>query len=151
MAIQIRRAVPDDGPAYISLVRALADFEKLDPPDAAACQRLLDDAFCDPPLYRLWVAELDGEVVCYAVTFPTYSTFLAKPTLWLEDIFVHPNARRRGVATAVLAHLRSEAEATGCGRMEWSVLDWNTGALTLYERIGATLLHDWRICRLVLP
>ncbi len=146
-AMVIRRATEADGPAYLALVRALADYEKLDPPDEAACERLLRDAFSDPPRYELTVAELDGQVVAYAVTFGTYSTFRALPTLYLEDLFVHPDARRRGVATAVLAHLRALAVERGCGRFEWTVLDWNTDAQALYASVGATMLDEWRICR----
>jgi GNAT superfamily N-acetyltransferase len=101
--VTVRRALPADGPAFLGLVRALADFEKLPGPDEAAAARLLADAFAEPPRYELWVAELPGEgVVAYAVTFATYSTFLARPTLFLEDLFVHPRARRRGIARRVL-------------------------------------------------
>ena len=147
----VRRAVPADAGAYLALVQALADFEKLPAPDAAARERLIADAFADPPRYELWVAALAGEgserVVAYAVTFTTYSTFLARPTLYLEDLFVHPDARRRGVATAVLARLRAEAKARGCGRFEWMVLDWNRDAQVLYEGIGARMLGEWRLMR----
>ncbi|HTM21741.1 MAG TPA: GNAT family N-acetyltransferase, partial [Kofleriaceae bacterium] len=83
--------------------------------------------------------------------FPTYSTFLGRPGLWLEDLFVHPDARRRGIATAMLAYLRQVAEGRGCGRFEWNVLDWNVDAQTLYRGIGADLLQEWRLVRLVLP
>ncbi|HUH05581.1 MAG TPA: GNAT family N-acetyltransferase [Kofleriaceae bacterium] len=148
--IAIRRATRADGPAYLALVRSLAAFEQLTPPDEAASERLIADAFSDPPRYELWIAELDGAAVAYAVTFTTYSTFLARPTLFLEDLFVHPDARRRGVATALLATLRGEAEARGCGRFEWNVLDWNRDAQALYEQIGARMLSDWRLMRVVL-
>ncbi len=148
--MQIRPARPADGPAFLELVQALADFEKLQGPDAGARERLLADAFTDPPRYDLWVADDGGRVVAYAVTFATYSTFLARPGLWLEDLFVHPDARRRGIATAMLAHLRGVAEARGCGRFEWNVLDWNVDAQKLYEGIGATMLDDWRLVRLTL-
>lgn len=149
--MQIRRATPDDGPAYLDLVRALATFEALPPPDPAACERLLRDAFSEPPRYELWVAErAAGEISAYAVTFSTYSTFLARPTLYLEDLFVHPRARRQGIATAMLRHLRELAEQRGCGRMEWMVLDWNTDAQALYERVGADMKQEWRLMRLTL-
>jgi len=152
----IRRAQPADGPAYLSLVQSLAAFEKLPPPDAAARDRLLADAFAEPPRYELWVADdggggADGDgIVAYAVTFMTYSTFLAKPTLFLEDLFVHPRGRRRGIATAMLARLRDEATQRGCGRFEWNVLDWNEDAQKLYESVGAKMLGDWRLMRVLI-
>ena len=149
--ITVRRATPADAPAYLALVRALADFEKLPPPDQAAGERLVADAFCDPPRYELWVAELDSRIGAYAVTFPTYSTFRGRPTLFLEDLFVHPDHRRRGVARAVLAHLRDEAERRGCGRFEWNVLDWNVDAQALYRTVGARPLPDWQLWRVDLP
>jgi GNAT superfamily N-acetyltransferase len=149
--ISVRRANPADGPAYVRLVRALAEFEKLPPPDDAAAARLCADAFSDPPKYELWMAELDGAVAAYAVTFATYSTFRGKPTLFLEDLFVHPDARRRGVASAVLARLRTEAESRGCGRFEWFVLDWNENAQQLYAGVGAKALTEWQLWRVDLP
>lgn len=149
--ISVRRADPADGPAYVRLVRALAEFEKLPPPDDAAAARLVDDAFSNPPRYELWIAELDGAVAAYAVTFATYSTFRGKPTLFLEDLFVHPDHRRRGVASAVLARLRTEAESRGCGRFEWFVLDWNENAQQLYAGVGARPLKEWQLWRVDLP
>jgi GNAT superfamily N-acetyltransferase len=99
------------------------------------------------PRYELYVAEVDGAVVAYAATFTAYSTFLARPSLFLEDLFVAPAARRHGVATAVLAHLEAIARERGCGRFEWMVLDWNTGAQRLYEGIGAAVLGEWKLVR----
>lgn len=146
--VTVRRALPADGPAFLGLVRALADFEKLPGPDEAAAGRLLADAFADPPRYELWVAELPGEgVVAYAVTFATYSTFLARPTLFLEDLFVHPRARRRGIARRVLGDLEQVARERGCGRFEWMVLDWNVDAQNLYGQVGADQLPEWRLVR----
>ncbi len=149
--MDIRRAQPGDGPSFIALVRALAAFEQLPPPDEHAEARLLVDAFADPPRYQLWVADDAGEVVAYAVTFTTYSTFRALPSLHLEDLFVHPDRRRRGVASAMLARLRDEARAQGCGRFEWMVLDWNKDAKKLYQRVGAELSTQWHLCRVSLP
>ncbi len=145
--VTVRAALPADGPAFIGLVRALADFERLAAPDDAAAARLVADAFAEPPRYQLWIGELGGEAVAYAATFLTYSTFRALPSLFLEDLFVHPRARRAGVASAMLAHLRSEAVARGCGRFEWHVLDWNTDAQKLYAGVGAAELSDWRLWR----
>ena len=98
--------------------------------------------------YALHVADLDGEVVAYTVSFQTYSTFLARPTLFLEDLFVHPRARRQGVARALLDNLRARASELGCGRFEWMVLDWNTGAQTFYDGLGAERLDTWRLYRI---
>ncbi|MEM9492257.1 MAG: GNAT family N-acetyltransferase [Myxococcota bacterium] len=170
--MEIRRAVPADGPAFLALVHALAEFENLPPPDSEAGGRLLKDAFADPPRFALWVvpraavqngasaSASDGDgsdtqelppLVAYAVTFATYSTFLARPTLYLEDLFVHPAARRRGIATALLAFLRKRAIEQGCGRMDWSVLDWNRGALALYSKLGAEYMSSWQLMRIDLP
>jgi GNAT superfamily N-acetyltransferase len=149
--LTVRRARVDDGPAFIGLVRALSDFEKLPGPDAAAAARLLEDAFGPSPRYELHVAELDGEVVAYTVSFQTYSTFLAMPTLFLEDLFVHPRARRQGVARALLENLRVRARELGCGRFEWMVLDWNADAQAFYDGLGAERLDTWRLYRIPNP
>lgn len=146
----IRSATPADAASFVALVEALATYEHLPPPDEAAKQRLLADAFGDPPRFELWLAELDGRVVAYAATFVTYSTFLAKPTLFLEDLFVHPDARRRGIGRALMGHLETIARERGCGRFEWTVLDWNQGAQTFYEQLGAEILDGWRVVRKVL-
>src|SRR5215831_727011 len=119
--VTVRLAQRGDGPAFLGLVSALSEFEKLPGPDDAARARLLEDAFGPTPRFDLLVADLDGDVVAYAVSFLTYSTFLARPTLYLEDIFVHPRARRRGVAAALLERLRNRAVELGCGRFEWMV------------------------------
>lgn len=145
--MEIRPARPADGPRIVQLIRLLAEFEKLPAPGAEDARRLLADAFEEGRL-ELWVADDGGEVVAYAACFTAYSTFRARPTLFLEDLFVHPSARRRGVATAILARLRREAVSRGCGRFEWMVLDWNTDAQALYRGIGAALLPDWRLVRI---
>jgi GNAT superfamily N-acetyltransferase len=167
----VRRAERADGPAFLALVRALADYEKLPPPDADAEARLIEDGFGAAPRFELYVAVLmpraaagparnasgDAEasagipdVVAYAATFTSYSTFLARPSLYLEDLFVAPRARRRGVASAMLRALEAVARERGCGRFEWTVLDWNVDAQALYEGFGAQLLPEWRLVRKVL-
>jgi GNAT superfamily N-acetyltransferase len=147
----LRPAVAADGPAFVALVRALAEFEKLTGPDDDAAARLVADFTATPPRYELMVAEKDGELVAYAAHFMTYSTFRARPTLFLEDLFVHPRARRQGVARAMLDRLRALAEERGCGRFEWFVLDWNEDAQKLYQQVGAKQIPSWVLCRVDLP
>jgi GNAT superfamily N-acetyltransferase len=146
----IRFATRDDAPAFIGLIRALAEFEKLAGPDQAAAARLIEDGFGDRPRYEVLVAEDAGEVVAYAIFFPVYSTFLARPSLYLVDIFVHPRARRRGIAKAMMARLSELAVERGCGRFEWTVLDWNKDAQALYDGLGAKPLRQWILYRVEL-
>jgi GNAT superfamily N-acetyltransferase len=147
--MHIRRATREDGPAVVELIRSLAEFEKLPAPDAAAEERLLRDGFeVDPPRFEVWIAVEEGDrVIAYASCFQAYSTFRARPTLFLEDLFVHPSARRRGIATRLLEHLRGEAVARECGRFEWFVLNWNEDAKALYRKIGARIIQEWQLVR----
>jgi GNAT superfamily N-acetyltransferase len=148
MGLTIRRAARDDASDLIRLIRALAAFEKLTPPDAEAEARLIHDGFSNPPRFEAWLAVLDGVPVGYSLFFETYSTFLARPTLYLEDIFVMPDARGNGIGAALFRHAVSEAQRRGCGRMEWCCLDWNTKAQDFYERAGARRLSEWYYYRL---
>jgi GNAT superfamily N-acetyltransferase len=151
--MEIRPARPADLPAIVDLIRLLARFEALPEPGPDVVARLERDAF-GPGAGRLelWVAaDDDGAVAAYAALFATYSTFLARPTLFLEDLFVHPDRRRRGIARAMLTHLEEEAVRRGCGRFEWLVLAWNQDARALYEAFGARLHPDWRLYRVELP
>lgn len=146
--VSVRRATQQDGPAIVRLIRALADFEKLSPPDETAQARLLNDAFGPHPRFEIFLAEHEGTLAGYAFVFETYSTFLALPTLYLEDLFVLEEYRGRRVGYALFRHCAREAVRRGCGRFEWTVLDWNQHAITFYERLGARHLDDWRIYRL---
>ncbi|HEX8220391.1 MAG TPA: GNAT family N-acetyltransferase [Chloroflexia bacterium] len=146
--VTVRRARLEDGPTIVRLITALADFEKLPPPDEAAQARLLGDAFGPHPRFEIFLAEQEGVVAGYAFVFETYSTFLALPTLYLEDLFVLPEHRGRKVGYALFLHCAREATRRGCGRFEWAVLDWNQHAINFYERLGARHLDDWRIYRL---
>ena len=146
--ISIRAATEDDVDRLLELIDALADYEKLDRPDSAARERLRRDGFGDRPLFRAYLGELDGEPVAYAITYQTYSSFLALPTLYLEDLFVLPRARGQGLGGAMFRHLAVEAVEQGCGRMEWVVLDWNQNAIDFYERMGARRLNEWYTYRL---
>lgn len=141
--ISIRRAERADAPVFLELVRALAEYERLTPPDAEAEARLVEDGFGSRPRFESYLALLDGQAVGYAIVFETYSSFLARPTLYLEDLFVRPEARRQGVGNAVLQYLAREAMARGCGRMEWTVLDWNEMAQSVYRRVGASARRCW--------
>ncbi len=145
---QIRKAVRDDSAAFLSLVDALAEYEKLRPPDAAAKSRLIDDMCSKPPRFEAYLAEIDGRTVGYAIVFETYSSFLALPTLYLEDLFVLPEYRRRNVGYTLFKAMVAEAHRRDCGRMEWAVLDWNHLAINLYKRIGATHVKEWQLNRL---
>jgi GNAT superfamily N-acetyltransferase len=146
--LSVRRASPGDGETLLDLVAALAEYERLAPPDGAARERLLADAFGPRPRFEAYLAELDGAAVGYAIVFETYSSFLARPTLYLEDLFVRPETRRRGAGGALLRHLARLAVERGCGRMEWLVLDWNELAQGVYRGLGARELAEWRFIRL---
>lgn len=152
--IVVRRARREDADALLSLVDALADYEKLDRPDEGARARLTHDGFeCEPARFSTLLAveptDAGGErPVGYAIFFETYSSFLAKPTLYMEDLFVLPDARKKGAGSALFAALAREAQERGCGRMEWVCLDWNELAIGFYEARGAQHLSDWRYYRL---
>jgi GNAT superfamily N-acetyltransferase len=146
--LAIRAVARGDEPAFLGLVAALADYEKLERPTPEARERLVRDGFGERPLFHAYLAELDGRAVGYAIAFFTYSSFLARPTLYLEDLFVLPGARRHGIGRAVFRFLAREAVRRECGRMEWVVLDWNRPAIDFYERLGARRLTEWYTYRL---
>ena len=142
----VRPLEPRDVPRLLDLIDGLADYEKLARPDAEARERLAGDAASGR--FRTLLAELDGQVVGYAIYFFTYSTFLARPTLYLEDIFVLPERRGQGAGKALFRACAAEAVRQECGRMEWQVLDWNQPSIDFYERAGARLQKEWIPCRL---
>ncbi len=145
----VRPAQPADAPAILHLVRGLAAYEKLTPPDEAAQQRLIRDMFSAPPRIQAFLAEVNGTPAGYAFIFESYSSFLALPTLYLEDLFVLPEFRSQKVGYTLFTTVVGEAHRRGCGRMEWSVLDWNQLAIDFYRRMGATHLREWHVYRLV--
>jgi GNAT superfamily N-acetyltransferase len=147
--IRVRKAVPADAPAIHMLVRALAVYEKLTPPDPAAQSRLVNDIFGPKPRLECYLAEDDRTPVAYAFIFESYSSFLALPTLYLEDIFVLQEFRKKGAGYALFRAMVAEAHKRGCGRMEWTVLDWNTPAIDFYKRLHATHMKEWHLYRLV--
>lgn len=145
---RLRKAMPTDGDTLCDLICALADHEKLPRPDAAARERLKRDAFGATPRFEAWLAEVGGRAVGYAITFYTYSTFLALPSLYLEDIFVLPEYRSQKIGAALFKHCARLALDGGCGRMEWQVLHWLTPAIEFYRSLGATRLEGWQPYRL---
>lgn len=143
----IRAAVPGDAAALVALMRELAEFEALTHLFVAT-EADLDDALFGPePAAGALVATQDGAVVGYALYFQNYSTFLGRRGLYLEDLYVQPACRGTGIGTRLLRALAALAVERRCGRFEWTVLDWNQPAIDFYERLGATVLPDWRVVR----
>jgi len=138
--VRIRRYSARDADALTALIRALAEYEKLPPPTPAAARRLLRDI---GRRIHVLIAERDGEPVGYAIYLFTYSSFRARPTLYLEDLFVLPQHRRGGIGHLFFDALRAAARRAGCARMEWVVLDWNEPAHRFYRKLGARPLAGW--------
>jgi GNAT superfamily N-acetyltransferase len=147
----IRAALPADVGAIVALIRGLAEFERLTHLLEVTPDKLAQHLFGAKPVVEAVVAERGGRIVAFALFFTNFSTFLAKPGLYLEDLFVEPDERGHGIGQALLEHLARLAAARGYGRFEWSVLDWNEGAIRFYQRMGATVMPDWRICRIAGP
>lgn len=146
---RIRNAAPADVPAIVGLIKELADFEKLGHLAQATPEKLLPQLFGERPPVECWVAEgEEGELVAFALFFTNFSTFLAQPGIYLEDLYVQPAHRGTGLGKAMLSRLAALAVERGCGRFEWSVLDWNVNAIDFYKKMGAVMMDDWRICRL---
>ena len=129
-------------------LRGEPEFEKLAHLLQVTPETLHPYLFGERPVVEAQVAQLDGEVVGFALFFTNFSTFLSKPGLYLEDLYVRPALRGRGIGEALLSRLAAIAVERGYGRFEWSVLDWNSNAIRFYEKMGATVLPDWRICRI---
>lgn len=152
----IRPAELRDVVQIVGLIRELAEFEKLTHLLQVTPEKLRPHLFGERPAAEAMVAELDKDavpagqsrVVAFALYFTNFSTFLAQPGLYLEDLFVQPAHRGAGIGQAMLERLGRLAVERGCGRFEWCVLDWNEGAIRFYERMGATVMPDWRLCRL---
>jgi GNAT superfamily N-acetyltransferase len=147
----IRPATPDDVPLILRFIRELAEYERLLHEVVATEARLRDTLLGARPAAEVVIAEADGEPLGFALFFHNYSTFLAQPGLYLEDLYVRPEARGRGVGRALLAHLARLARERGCGRLEWWVLDWNESALRFYRSLGAQPMDEWTVQRLTGP
>ena len=147
-AIRVRRGTKRDVPTIVRLIRGLAEYEKLAHECEATVRRIRRHGFGARRYFEVLICERDGAAIGFALYFFTYSTFMARPTLYLEDLFVLPEARGRGAGRALLAALARIATRRRCGRMEWTVLDWNTPSIGFYERLGARLRRDWILTRL---
>jgi GNAT superfamily N-acetyltransferase len=143
----IRPATPADVTHIQSMIVELAVFEKLEHLVVATEEKLHEGLFGTHPACEAIVGEVDGEVVTFALFFHNFSTFLTKRGLYLEDLYVRQSQRGKGIGSRMLKHLARLAVERGCGRFEWSVLDWNMPAINFYKSMGAEILPDWRICR----
>jgi GNAT superfamily N-acetyltransferase len=143
----LRFAQPADSNVLFDLIKALAEYEKLSHAVTGNALALEEHLFGSPQYIEAIIAEYAGQAVGFALFFYNYSTFLTKPGIYLEDLFVLREYRRRGIGKALLSKLAQIAVERNCGRLEWSVLDWNESAQAFYRSMGATILEDWRICR----
>jgi GNAT superfamily N-acetyltransferase len=146
--VQIRPAAPDDIPLILSLVRELAKYERAPEQAVGTEAQLHDGLFGTERVAEAVIAEVDREPAGFALFFRTFSTWLCRPGMWLEDLYVSPAHRRAGVGRALLVHLARLAVTRGYGRLEWSVLDWNAPAIDFYLSLGAAPLEEWKMFRL---
>ncbi len=143
----IQIATPNDVDAIHAMILELADYEKLlDIVDATA-DDLRSALFGERPVIEAFYAEHEGNPAGYAIFFHNYSTFVGRPGIYLEDLYVRPELRGKGIGKALLVRLAQLAKERNCGRMEWCVLDWNTPSIEFYKNLGAKMLDDWNICR----
>ncbi len=148
--LKIRPARPTDVALILSLIQALAEFEKL-AHEVVATEEKLRQTLFEKAGAEVLLAEWNGEGVGFALFFPNYSTFLAQPGIYLEDLFVKPEFRSRGIGKMLLREIARLARERNCGRFEWSVLDWNERALSFYRRLGAKPQSEWTVQRLTAP
>ncbi len=149
--LAIRRGGPRDVPVILALIRGLAEYERLAHQVEATPARLKRHGFGRRPYFETLICRRGRRPVGFALYFFTYSTFLARPSLYLEDLFVLPEERGKGAGKALLRALAKIAVARGCGRMEWAVLDWNTPSIRFYKALGAKLRKEWVLTRLTGP
>lgn len=147
-AVRIRPGTIKDVPAILSLIRGLAKYERLAHEVRTSAKRLRHDGFGAHRYFETLISTRDGHAVGFALYFFAYSTFACRPTLYIEDIFVLPEERGKGIGKALLVALARVATRKDCGRMEWAVLDWNAPAIKFYAKLGAKLRKEWVLTRL---
>jgi GNAT superfamily N-acetyltransferase len=150
-ALLIRRARADESGIVLSLIRELAEYEKLLHEVEATEAMIADALFGHRPRLFCDIAEWNGEVAGFAVWFVNFSTFAGRPGIYLEDIFVRPALRGNGIGKALLSHLAKECVANNWSRLQWSVLDWNAPSIAFYKSLGAVMLDEWTICKVQGP
>ena len=143
----LRFAEPADCDVLFKLIKELAEYEKLSHAVTGDAVALKEHLFGSPKYVEAILAEYTGQAVGFALFFHNYSTFLTKPGIYLEDLFVLPEYRQQGIGRELITKVAEIAVERSCGRLEWSVLDWNEPAIAFYRRMGASILDDWRICR----
>lgn len=148
MALTIREATESDIPLILQFIRDLAEYEKLAHLVVASEKTLRDTLFGNTPFAEVLIAEEEGTADGFALFFHNYSTFLAQPGIYLEDLFVKPEYRGRGYGKALLARLAQIACERNCGRVEWAVLDWNEPSIAFYKSLGARVMDEWHTFRL---
>jgi GNAT superfamily N-acetyltransferase len=146
--IRIAPATEADTPVILELIQGLAEYEKLAHVCRATEEQLRSTLFGERPAAEVLLAKTGVDTIGFALFFPNYSTFLAQPGIYLEDLYVKPHARGKGAGLALLAELARIAVARGCGRVEWSVLDWNEPSIAFYRKLGAVPMEEWTIFRL---
>ncbi|PAY03917.1 GNAT family N-acetyltransferase [Bradyrhizobium sp. UFLA03-84] len=147
MSLTIRRARPDEAGLVFSLVRELADYEKLLHEVHASEAEIAEALFGESPRLFCDIAEWNGEPAGFAVWFVNFSTFAGRHGIYLEDLFVRPALRGKGIGKALLVHLAKYCLANGWSRLQWAVLDWNAPSIAFYKSLGAAMMDDWTICR----
>src|ERR1700759_1174056 len=151
MSLLIRRARRGEAGVVLSLIRELAEYEKLLHEVEATEAMIADGLFCENPRLFCDIAEWNGDVAGFAVWFVNFSTFSGRPGIYLEDLFVRPSLRGKGIGKALLVHLAKECLSQGWSRLQWAVLDWNAPSIAFYKSLGAELMDEWTICRVSGP
>src|SRR5690349_8393958 len=151
MSLNIRRVRPGEAGLVLAFIRELADYEKLAHEVEATEADIADALFNERPQLYCAIAEWNGEPVGFAVWFANFSTFSGRPGIYLEDLYVRPSHRGRGLGKALLIHLARQCVANGWSRLQWAVLDWNTPSIEFYKSLGAVLMDEWTVCKVSGP